>query len=149
MSEFNPFAAPSEFGDIAKPSGIVYGGIGRLAYFGFGILAYIALLAISFVVGYAGGENVMPLLVVIVISYYVTVIYLLVQRLVNLGYSGWWVLGIIVPFLNLLIALRCLAAPEGYAHHKKLDTTGNIIAGLIIGTVVLAIIAVIVAGAMR
>jgi uncharacterized membrane protein YhaH (DUF805 family) len=68
-----------------------------------------------------------------------------VQRLKNLGYSGLWVLGLIVPLLNILVALRCLAAPEGYADHKTLDTPGKVIVGLILGLFVILIAFVVLA----
>lgn len=148
MSEFNPFAAPADFGDVAKPSGVIYGGIGRLAYFGFSVLAYIALILISSGLRYAFAEDAFPLLLILVVSYYATLLFLVVQRLNNMGYSGWWTLGIIVPFLNLLIGLKCIAAPAGYAFNKRLDTAGNIIAGIFVGIVVLAIITVIVLAAL-
>ncbi len=51
-----------------------------------------------------------------------------VMRLVNLGMSGWWLLGNFVPFLNLWIGYRCFACPAGYAIHKKMDRTGIILA---------------------
>lgn len=51
-------------------------------------------------------------------------IYYSIQRLVNLGMSGWWFLGNFVPLLNLWVGYRCFACPAGYAYHKKLDGVG-------------------------
>lgn len=75
-------------------------------------------------------------------------IYLIVQRLKNLGYGGLWVLGIFVPILNLIVLVRCLAGPEGYADHKTLDTAGKVIVGLILGLFVLVIGLVALGAAM-
>jgi uncharacterized membrane protein YhaH (DUF805 family) len=35
-------------------------------------------------------------------------IWIAVQRLINVGLSGWWVLGLIVPLLNIWVAIQCL-----------------------------------------
>jgi hypothetical protein len=51
-------------------------------------------------------------------------IYFSLMRLVNLGMSRWWLLGLFVPLLNLWVAYRCFACPAGYAYHKKLDGAG-------------------------
>lgn len=55
-------------------------------------------------------------------------IYFGVRRLINLGMSGWWWLGNLIPFLNLWLGYRCFAAPSGYAYHKKLDGIGIFLA---------------------
>ena len=47
-----------------------------------------------------------------------------------------------VPLLNIIVAVRCVAAPEGYADHKTLDTTGKIIVGIVIALIALLILAV-------
>lgn len=56
------------------------------------------------------------------------VIYLVLMRLVNLGMSRWWALVLAVPVVNLWVAFRCLACPSGYAHHRKMDRSGIVIA---------------------
>lgn len=78
----------------------------------------------------------------------VVVIYFTVRRLVNVGMSGWWILGNLVPLLNLWVGYRCFACPAGYAYHKKLDGVGvflAIIYWLLILVGILAITAVIAA----
>jgi hypothetical protein len=65
------------------------------------------------------GLSLIPLLVIIFIS---------LNRLVNLGMSRWWFLGNIVPLLNLWVGYRCFACPSGYAYHKKLDGAGIFLA---------------------
>jgi len=85
------------------------------------------------------GLSLIPLLVIVFISF---------KRLVNLGMSRWWLLGLPVPFLNIWIGYRCFACPAGYAYHKKLDGAGiflAIIYWLLWLISLLAIIAVIAA----
>jgi uncharacterized membrane protein YhaH (DUF805 family) len=53
-----------------------------------------------------------------------------ISRLKNLGMSGWWVLGFLVPFLNLWLGFRCLAGPPDYAFAKKLDGVGFLLGAL-------------------
>jgi uncharacterized membrane protein YhaH (DUF805 family) len=157
MSEYNPFSAPPPFDDPAfdDPASEVaaqrvYGGIGRLAYFGLSILIGIASNVLtSIIVGLStpGQSQSVGLVAVAVVGLLnltasVTVI---VLRLKNLGMNGFWVLGLIVPILNLVIAVRLVAAPEGYADHKTLDTPGKWIVGIFIGLFVLALVIVAIA----
>lgn len=55
---------------------------------------------------------------------YLVLILLILTRLVNLGMSRWWSLGLAVPIVNLWIAFRCLFCPAGHAYHRKLDRAG-------------------------
>jgi hypothetical protein len=69
------------------------------------------------------------------------------QRFVNLGMSRWWLLGHLVPFLNLWVGYRCFACPAGYAYHKKMDGIGLALAilyWLLIVAVLLAVAAQVV-----
>lgn len=143
MSVQNPYQAPITT-DVKLPtesrSGRGYGGIGRLTYFlasfGFGIS--------NNILQYFGIVNeIGPLVLASTVLGVIVSITLVVLRLKNLGQSGWWVLGFLVPILNLLIALRCIAAPEGYADHKTFDTAGKVIIGLIVGAFVLIILSVV------
>jgi hypothetical protein len=63
----------------------------------------------------------------------------LVKRFQNLGMSSWWVLGLLVPFLNLWLLYRCLACPAGYAGVKRLDGIGKLLAFLYWGGIVAGI----------
>jgi uncharacterized membrane protein YhaH (DUF805 family) len=54
----------------------------------------------------------------------------LVKRFQNLGMSGFWVLGLLVPLLNVWLGYRLLACPGGYAMRKKLDGAGKLVAVL-------------------
>ncbi|RYD21802.1 MAG: DUF4339 domain-containing protein, partial [Verrucomicrobiaceae bacterium] len=61
---------------------------------------------------------------------FVVMAWFLMKRLVNLGMSRMWCLGIFAPFLNLWVGYRCLACPAGYAYQKKLDGPGVALAAL-------------------
>jgi uncharacterized membrane protein YhaH (DUF805 family) len=67
-----------------------------------------------------------------------------VKRFRNVGMSGWWVLGLVIPLLNFWLVFRCLACPPGYAGVKKLGTMGILIAFIYWG----AILAVLVLSGM-
>lgn len=150
MSEYNPFSAPPAFDDPASEIAAqrVYGGIGRLAYFGLSILiGIVSNVATSVVLSLVTPDQTPALIAVVVVALLnltasVTVI---VLRLKNLGMNGFWVLGLIVPILNLVIAVRLIAAPAGYADHKTLDTPGKWIVGIFIGLFVLALVIVAIA----
>lgn len=63
--------------------------------------------------------SLVPLFVLLVIT---------LKRLVNVGMSRWWILGNLVPILNIWIGYRTFACPGGYAYHKKLDGAGIFLA---------------------
>jgi len=65
------------------------------------------------------GAQVLPLLVIIIVG---------VKRFVNLGMSGMWAFGFLVPLLNIWLGFRCFACPAGYGYHKKLDGIGIFLA---------------------
>ena len=121
-----------------------YPGIGRLAYVLLTVLLYPLLLlgwfgalwvAASQTVD-QGNESLNSLwhLISIPITFVfvVALIYVEVLRLRNLGMSGWWYLGKLLPFINLWLLWRRLACPPGYADHRQLDLPGKIITGILI-----------------
>jgi len=61
----------------------------------------------------------LPLLVIIIVG---------VKRFANLGMSGAWSLGFLVPLLNIWVGFRCFACPAGYGYHRKLDGIGIFLA---------------------
>jgi uncharacterized membrane protein YhaH (DUF805 family) len=68
------------------------------------------------------------------------------KRLVNVGMSRWWILGNLIPILNIWLGYRTFACPGGYAFHKKLDGAGiflAIIYWLMVALIVLAVAAVV------
>ena len=144
MSEYNPFAAPTTGGYATENfQGRTYGGIRRLPYFGYSLLINIVSTALQFAMA---ASDMGALILVVSLAGAVFGIWIVVQRLINVGLSGWWVLGLLVPILNIWIALQCIAAPEGYAQHKTLDTPGKVIIGLFLGLIVLVILMAFVAG---
>lgn len=145
----NPYAAPRS--SVAprmssKAGDKVYPGIGRLPYF----LIYVGANIIIGLINYAGFPLAGSILGLGVI------IYLMSQRLRNLGYSPLillWFLAMFIPLVNFvvmlyffLVGVRCLACPEGYADHKTLDTPAKIIIGLILGAFLIAVLLVFAAG---
>jgi len=55
-------------------------------------------------------------------------IVLTAKRLRNVGMSGWWFLGSLVPLLNLWVGYRIFACPPGYQFHRKMDGVGIFLA---------------------
>jgi hypothetical protein len=51
-------------------------------------------------------------------------VWLLLNRLTNVGMNRWWSLAVVVPLLNLWVVFRCLLCPAGYAYHRKMDRSG-------------------------
>jgi uncharacterized membrane protein YhaH (DUF805 family) len=128
-----PYVAPEEdFNDPASGE-VAMPGARRRSYLFFLIVFPVLWLALTVAVatsmnGKVGQETlalvvsgmlVLPGLVGLVIS---------ILRLVNVGMSGWWLLGNLVPVLNLWVGYRCFACPSGYAIHKKMDAAGIILA---------------------
>ena len=86
-----------------------YGGIQRLGYF-FGMIGVAVINGVF--TGAAQGEHGIAFfgtIVTLVLSFV-----LIVNRLHNIGMSGWWSLLILVPIANLFVGIRCLMCPEGY-----------------------------------
>ncbi|MGL5020223.1 MAG: GYF domain-containing protein [Luteolibacter sp.] len=91
-----------------------------------------------------GAMVVMGLMVLLIL----VLIYISLQRLVNLGMSRWWYLANLVPFLNLWVGYRTFACPAGYAHHKKLDGAGIFLAIVYWGLLVLSLLVMAAAVAL-
>ncbi len=117
-----------DYGDAAMPRA-KYPGMGRFGYF-FGMMIGLPLLAVGFVfafpmlndlVGqpYAGWLPVVFMGLVGLLA-----LGIVLGRLGNLGMSGWWLLGMLVPILNLWLGYRLTACPPGYAVAKKMDGIG-------------------------
>ena len=147
MSQQNPFSVPSTFGETAvEPiTQQAYGGIGRLAYFGYSILNSIVSNLLVLALGAVLPPEAVAVALIVPALSFVAGIVIVVLRLKNMGYSGWWVLGLIVPILNLIVAVKLIAAPEGYAVNKTLDTPGKVIVGVMLGLIVLVFAVVLVA----
>ena len=135
-----------------------YGGIRRLAYFGYsflaGIIYQLVVLGLAAALGGGGGAGaggaatagMGVAIIACVIIYFLVLLYIVSQRLINIGSSPWWCLGMIVPLLNIFVGVRCLVCPEGYADHKTLDGPAKIILGIAIAAIVLAVLAIVFVG---
>ena len=144
----NPYAATSA---SIEPSSTVtsqrsYGGIGRLAYFGYSFLAGVVYTLVEAGVSAVGNEGAAIFLLPMILAYLGVLLWIVALRMINTGYSPWWCVGMFVPFLNILVGIRCIACPEGYADHRTLDTAGKIIVGLFFAMFALIILALVVGG---
>jgi uncharacterized membrane protein YhaH (DUF805 family) len=145
----NPYATPAAAyhpGPATDEPG--YPGFGRLEYFlwhiGLGAVSYVLLVLVGTNMGGSAhfDEAVWgPMILTIVLGTGVGSLYLGVQRVRNLGMSGWAILWHFVPFVILWISWRMFACPPGYDDHRQLDFAGKILTGLVAGTFVLAILA--------
>lgn len=142
MSEYNPFAAPTNYGDVTGGTGRWrdYGGIGRLAYFGCSFLANLVYQGLQKV----GRDERSPTLLLAAIAVLViATVAIGFQRCRNMGANGWWALGLFVPILNIVVGIKCIACPAGYQDHKTLDGPGRVLIGLLVGAIFLVAIMVI------
>ncbi len=148
MSEYNPFAAPDTYGDLAAENrpNREYGGIRRLPYFGIVFAVGIVGQLIQYAAVSAQSSALMLASIPIVWG---GTVMAGGQRCKNLGANPWWGLGLLVPFLNIVVGLKCLACPEGYQDHKTLDGPGKVIVGLVVGCIVLAVLMLVFAVGMR
>ncbi|MDB6079191.1 MAG: putative rane protein [Akkermansiaceae bacterium] len=119
-------------------------GTGRAGYFvGMVILPVVLGVIISVVVTRLQHEMpqrpwvYLPFLLYLFIP--VITIFTTVTRLKNVGMSGWWFFGTMVPILNIWVGYRCFACPADYAYAKKLDSTGVFLALLYWGWLLLVV----------
>lgn len=138
-AEINPYAPTAE--TATPPEGLTVPnvGIGRGLYFG--LIFAIGLLQ-EFLEENAGfsqtSMEIFPTLIGSIVTLWLTSL-----RLQNMGYTGRWCLGLLIPILNLLVFLKCLGCPAGYAVDKKLDTTGWVLLAIMLGMIVIGGIAII------
>lgn len=136
VCEVRPAAGVVRYHTEAKQ----YRGIGRLAYF-FGMVGASVFSAVCNIA--AESQPAVALLAWLALNGLAFV--LVVNRLRNIGMSGWWSLLILIPLANIYIGIKCLVCPEGYEDTKTLDTAGKTIAAVAIGVVVLAVVGVLLA----
>ena len=140
MAETSVYSAPNAELATETVAGN-YEGIRRLPYFGYSIGAQVLFYLGLFLVGESGSLFLMAALVA-------ATAWIVVMRLKNTGWSGWWALGMLVPLLNIYVGLRAIAFPEGYSDHKTLDTPAKVIIGIFVGFFVLGIGAALLIPAM-
>ena len=149
----SPYATPESTQSLGEVEAQrIYGGIKRLPYFGFSVLSAVVFQLIALALGFSEGaepsstDNAGIFLIVFGIFIAIT-LWLVASRSINSGYSPWWCLGIFIPILNLIVGIRCLACPEGYAQHKTLDTAGKVIGIIFLAMIVLVFAGVFLVGA--
>lgn len=131
MSEHNPFSASRALADAASDGQLTRRppGIGRLTAIG-----CICTTLLIFVIPAIADPFSRPTGFLVAATAFIAIIHL---RLKNLGYSGWWMLAVLIPFFHLVLGLELLVAPAGYAQHKTLDLPGRLIVVSIIGAILL------------
>lgn len=139
----NPYQSPLD-DTLAVPldeSLREYGGIGRLAYLGYSFLVGVVANVIA---GVADGTEAGPaILGIAFIGSIALSVFVVVQRLKNMGYSGWWSVLIFVPLANLLVGLRCLICPAGYADTGRLDRAGKILTWIVVAFFLLTVLGIL------
>lgn len=169
MSESNPYNAPgSAVADAAvayaEPKFFGTGRLGRLRYFGYSMAAtflmYLVLgVAAVIAVGAAGGNPesagaiVGGLYVLALIAGIVIAVFLGVQRLHDMGYSGWLWLLLLVPIVNILMSLFMLFAPGSEADNQyglppKPNGTGVYLMAFALPVILFVVIGVLAAVAI-
>ncbi|MEM7253704.1 MAG: hypothetical protein AAF493_19980 [Pseudomonadota bacterium] len=120
MVNDDPYAPPTV--DVRPTRAEAYPGIGRLIYFAMTCLFIIAQGAFGgWFVGRIG-NSVIALAILTALLVVPTVL-----RLRNIGQSGWWSILILIPLVNLVLWLRCVAFPTGYRDTGRLDGPGKVI----------------------
>jgi hypothetical protein len=136
--EHNPFDSPQNLADSDQDLSREHPGIRRLPYF-----ALTTLTAIMYRIaplGLGDADSGQLLVSVVELASAGLCMWIVVQRLINIGLNRWWVVGLIVPLLNIWVVLQCLAAPEGYAQHRSFDTAGRLVIKLFFWSIVVAIL---------
>jgi uncharacterized membrane protein YhaH (DUF805 family) len=139
-------------GDRHSGAPVEYPGYGRLRYFLSLFVTTIIFYAILFAVVFTmmrgnsepGGASALGLFLIFLLVV-VGNLYFGVQRLKNLGMSGWALLWSLVPIINVWLYWRMAACPAGYEEHRVLDTPAKVITGAFIGLMVLSVVGTVIA----
>jgi uncharacterized membrane protein YhaH (DUF805 family) len=108
------------------------GGLHRVEYF-LAVLGIAVLYKFSSVWAATSGYSVLIQIGIMVVS-----VVAVASRLKNIGVTPWWALVFIVPLLNVIIGVTCLALPENYWHHRQLDLAAWVVYGLFGGVILIA-----------
>ncbi len=115
-----------------------YDGVGRLSYLIIRPILYLLfLVAAFFVARFTGIEAIYYGAPILFIFFSIRLIAL---RFINIGMSGWWTLGLLVPLLNLPLYFILNILPPGYAYSKKLDVAAYILGFLFLLPIIALII---------
>ena len=123
-----------------QPPRASYRGMSRLMFWIATFTLPIAVEILAEIFSAVLGELAALPIAILGIAHVTAIFAITALRLINIGKSGWWCLALLIPIVNLLIFLRCLACPAGYAIHKKLDRAGKVICVLLIGLIAMGII---------
>lgn len=95
MENFNPFTFD--------------GRLGRMQYFGYGIIWAVILLVVAFITGASHGA--IGLYIVAMIVFAIATLSYGIRRLHDFDKSGWWYLLMFIPYVNFVFGLVLLFAP--------------------------------------
>ena len=118
-----------------------YGGIGRLGYWIVSVLCLGGSIIFSATGG--GGALFGSVLVLVVMTV------IMFQRLKNIGWNGWLALLGLIPVVNLVVSIPSAICPEGFAANKKLDRAGKILAGILVVSIVLLVVAIAIPSCVK
>jgi uncharacterized membrane protein YhaH (DUF805 family) len=106
-------------------------GANRMHYFlGVYVFPIVWMFILSLVLTALGSESGLAgfLALVGVLVPFVVVLVVVLKRFTNLAMSRWWILGNLVPLLNLWVGYRLFACPAGYGAGRKMDAIGIFLA---------------------
>lgn len=124
-------ASPKELPQSKGPIWPI-GSISRGPYLAGQLLVWIAYFLVD-----ARGHFAPTIGLVLLIAAPIATIILTVNRLRNIGVSGFWALTIFIPLVNIILHALCLSLPEGYSRTKKIDLTGWLVLGFYVTIIVL------------
>lgn len=143
----NPYAPPQTQVTNLETAGyqepVVYPGIKRLGYFGRVLILVLLFIAGLFITGSLAsgiGEPSLILLLIGMLVFVVLYVRFALLRIRNMGASGWWLLLMLVPIASNVLSIALLSCPEGFAHHKKMDTPGIVVACILGGLTLLSFV---------
>ena len=87
-----------------------------------------------------GGGLTLILVIIGFLVFLILYIRFALMRIRNMGASGWWLFLMLVPIASNVLAIALLSCPEGFAHHKKMDTVGIVVAVILGGLTLLSFI---------
>jgi hypothetical protein len=131
-----PLSYDEMYGDTQS-----YDGIGRLSYIFLRPLLYlICFIPLTACTHFLEPTFTLIALAILIILFTTLYIRLHCLRFKNIGMNPWWTLALIIPIVNLPLYLILNICPAGYAHTKKLDIAGKILAFFFIGIPILFIV---------
>lgn len=118
----NPYSAPAvTFDPLAAEGRPTFGGVNRSQYITWTIASWILNCVVLRILAPHLGAYAQVVAIGFLLFQIGVIFYLVAQRHINLGYSPYWAIGMLIPLVNLFVGVRCMVFPEGYAHHRRLD----------------------------